>query len=78
MELKEFIKFLNKLEEKKISYKLDKIRDESILVEIVVPGQRWEVEFMDDHTIEIEKFISDQEGLYDAKELELLFREFSD
>lgn len=78
MELKDFIHFLNKLEEKKIFYKLDKIRDESILVDIVIPGQRWEVEFMDDHTIEIEKFISNDNGLYDETELELLFRDFSD
>lgn len=78
MEIKELINFLNKLEEKKIYYKLDKIRDESILVEIAVPGQRWEVEFMNDSSIEIEKFISDDGDLYDEKELEVLFRNFSD
>lgn len=78
MEIKEFIHFLNKLEEKKIYYKLDKIRNESILVEIVVLGQRWEVEFMEDSSIEIEKFISDSDGLYDERELEVLFRDFSD
>lgn len=78
MEIKEFIHFLNKLEEKKIYYKLDKIRNESILVEIVMPGQRWEVEFMEDSSIEIEKFISDSDGLYDERELEVLFMDFSD
>lgn len=78
MEIKELIHFLNKLEEKKIYYKLDKIREESILVEIVVPGQRWEVEFMEDSSIEIEKFISDRDDLYDERELDVLFRDFSD
>jgi len=36
----------------------NKIRD-SILVEVAVPGQRWEIEFMADGTIQIEKFFSD-------------------
>ncbi|NLP13616.1 MAG: hypothetical protein GX383_03865 [Clostridium sp.] len=69
--------FLNKLEEKKIYYRLNKIRSESIMVEVVVPGQRWEIEFMDNGDIEIEKFISD--GCYYGKEeLETLFKDFSD
>ncbi len=28
------------------------------MVEVVVPGQRWEVEFFQDSHIEVEKFIS--------------------
>jgi len=56
---------------------LNKIRDEAIMVEVVVPGQRWEVEFLVDGTIDVEKFISDK-GYYDKSELEVLFREFSD
>ena len=77
MELKEFNAFLNKLEENKIFYKLDKIRSEAIMVAVVVPGQRWEIEFLDDGTVDIEKFISDK-YMYDASELETLFKEFSD
>ena len=77
MELKEFNAFLNKLEENKIFYKLDKIRSEAIMVAVVVPGQRWEIEFLDDGTVDIEKFISDKD-MYDASELEPLFKEFSD
>lgn len=46
--LKELIDFLNQLEDRKIYYRLNKIRTESIMVEVAVPGQRWEVEFMDD------------------------------
>lgn len=74
--LKDFIEFLNKLENKSIYYRLNKIREESVMVEIVVPGQRWEIEFMIDGTIEIEKFVSDGE-IYDDKELEFLFKEYS-
>lgn len=75
--LKEFIQFLNKLEESNIFYKLNKVRNEAIMVEIAVPGQRWEVEFMEDGTVEIEKFISDGD-FYDVKEIETLFNDFSD
>lgn len=54
MGLKELIHFLNKLEESNIFYKLNKVRNEAIMIEIAVPGQRWEVEFMEDGTVEIE------------------------
>lgn len=69
--------FLNKLKDSNIFYRLSKIRSEAIMVEVAVPGQRWEIEFMDDGAIEIEKFISDGE-MYDAAELEVLFKGFSD
>lgn len=74
--LKDLINFLGKLEDKKIYYNLDKIRD-SILVEVSIPGQRWEVEFMEDGTIQIEKFISNG-NIEGESELEVLFRDFSD
>ena len=77
MELKELISFLNKLEENNIFYKLNKIRNEAIMVEVAVPGQRWEIEFLENGTVDIEKFISDKD-MYDAGELETLFKEFSD
>lgn len=77
LEIKELISFLNKLEDGSIFYKLDKVRDEAIMVEIAVPGQRWEVEFLDDGTIVVEKFISDGD-IYDVKEIETLFKDFSD
>lgn len=75
--LAEFINFLNKLEANNIFYKLNKVREEAIMVEVAVPGQRWEIEFMEDGTVEIEKFVSDS-SFYDAKELEALFSDFSD
>jgi hypothetical protein len=74
--LNDLINFLNRLEEQKIYYRLNKIRD-GILVEVVVPGQRWEVEFMDDGSIVIEKFISNG-NLFDKNEIDILFRDFSD
>ena len=75
--LKDLNKFLNTLEENKIFYRLSKIRRESVMVEVAVPGQRWEVEFMDDGTVEIEKFFS--EGtIHGSEELQVLIDNFSD
>ena len=74
--MKYIIKFLNELENKKIYYRLNKVRD-SIMVEIAVPGERWEVEFMYDGEIQIEKFISNGEIL-GSSEIQDLFNRFSD
>lgn len=70
------IEFLNQLESRKIYYRLNKIRD-SILVEIAVPGQRWEVEFFADGDIQVEKFLSNGE-IFNNSELDVLFEIFSD
>ena len=77
IELVDLNNFLNKLESARIFYRLSKVRSESIMVEVAVPGQRWEVEFMEDGTVEIEKFIANGD-FYDAQELDVLFRDFSD
>ena len=63
--------FLNRLEEHQIYYRLNKVRD-AIMVEIAVPGQRWEVEFFADGNVEVEKFISNAEILGE-EEFEQLF-----
>ena len=82
--LNELIKLLEKLEEKKIYYTLNKTRDDTIMIEVTVPGQKWEIEYntygkSPEHNckIEIEKFVSNG-ILYDESELETLFRDFSD
>ena len=69
--MKKLIDFLERLDEKKIYYKLNKVRD-AIMVEVVIPGERWEVEFFANGNVEIEKFISNAE-IFDEKELEQLF-----
>ncbi len=75
--LGQVITFLNRLKNARISYSLDHNRDEAIMVLIAVPGQRWEVEFLDDGSIEIEVFKGDGE-IYDEKKLDELFDKFSD
>jgi hypothetical protein len=40
---------------------MSKIRDEAIMVFVVIPGCRWEVEFFEDGSVEAEAFRSDGE-----------------
>ena len=71
------VAFLDKLEQKKISYTLAHNRDEAIMVLVAVPGERWEIEFMSDGSVEIEKFISNGE-IYGADSLGELFTRYAD
>lgn len=74
--MRNLLNFLESLEANKIYYRLNKIRD-SILVEIAVPGQRWEIEFFSDGSVQVEKFIS--EGIIrDVSALTELLDKFSD
>lgn len=68
--------FLERLEANRIYYRLNKVRD-SILIEVAVPGERWEVEFFKDDHIEVERFLSDG-NIYNEKTLDELFEHFSD
>ncbi len=74
--MEKLLDFLEKLEEKNIYYKLNKVR-EAILVEVTVPGQRWEIEFFADGHIEAEKFVGSG-VIYDEKELNALLKEYAD
>ena len=75
--MQRLITFLNRLEEADIHYKLDKFNEEFIMVEVAVPGQRWEIEFSADDEVRIEKFLS-QGSIYDESEIDVLFDNFSD
>jgi hypothetical protein len=50
--------FLDELEQNGISYTLAHHRDEAIMVNVAVPGERWEIEFLSDGSVEVERFIS--------------------
>ncbi len=69
------IKFLEELEQNKIYYEIKKIRD-GLLVEIAVPGERWEVEYLSTGEIVVEKFKSDG-NIFLEDELKLLIDKFS-
>ena len=51
--------FLAQLEAARIFFKLCRARSGFVLVEIAVPGERWEVEFGVDGVVEVEVFRSD-------------------
>ena len=69
--------FLQSLERGKIHYMLQSCRDEAIMVCVTVPGERWEVEFLADGSVEIERFISDGE-IYGEDILAELFAKYTD
>jgi hypothetical protein len=53
--------FLKQLEEARIHYALACHREDAIMVLVTVPGERWEVEFLGDGSIEVERFLSNGE-----------------
>jgi len=71
------MRFLDKLDQGKLSYTLARYRDEAIMVSVAVPGERWEIEFLRDGSIEVEKFISQSE-IYGEEALDELFARYSD
>lgn len=50
--------FLTKLDENEIEYTLMHNRPEAIAILIATPGDRWEIEFLEDGSIEVERFSS--------------------
>jgi hypothetical protein len=54
----DLLQFLAVLDERRVSYRLDRVRD-AVMVIVPTPGKRWEVEFMDNGTVEVERFQSD-------------------
>ena len=75
--LEKLLGFLSELDRCKIFFKLTRVRDEAIMVEIAVPGERWEIEFFGDGRIEVEVFKSP--GITGGEEeLARLLREYAD
>ena len=52
------LKFLSELEERGVAYTLGHFRKEALMISIAVPGERWEIEFLDDGSVEVERFVS--------------------
>ncbi len=50
--------FLNRLDEADISYLLRHSRDDAIMVLVYAPGEYWEIEFLEDGDIDIERYRS--------------------
>ena len=59
--LHELQAFLTKLEAVHAHFDLTSVREGAIMVEVTLPGERWEVEFFTDREPEVEIFRSDGE-----------------
>ena len=51
------LRVLDRIEQAKIAYRLEHVRD-SIMIVAAVPGERWEIEFLRNGDVEIERFLS--------------------
>jgi hypothetical protein len=71
------LSLIRRLEEAKIFYQMESYRDDGISVVITVPGQRWEVDFLADGDVDVEKFVSNGE-IDDESALEELFAKFAE
>ena len=61
---------LKRLKQAHIHYTLASHREDVIMVLVTVPGERWEIEFLGDGSVEVERFLSNgkicgEEALHD-------------
>ena len=75
----QLLDFIDRLNDERIAYTLSGCILRVILVTVVVPGERWEVEFHEDGDISVEVFVSrggvSRDG---AAGIEELFRRWSE
>lgn len=71
------VDMLNRLDAAHLSYRLDHTRPDSIMIDVAVPGWRWEIEFMADGSVDIERYRSLSGVENDPELIETLFRENS-
>jgi hypothetical protein len=69
--------FLKHLEYAHIYYTLASHREDAIMVLATVPGERWEIEFLGDGTVEVERFISNGE-ICGEETLQVLLSQYAD
>jgi hypothetical protein len=70
----QLLDLLNRLDAARLYYKLDHTRPDSVMVDVAVPGWRWEIEFMADGSIDIERYESVAGVENDPNLIEALFR----
>jgi len=56
--LTEIPEFIQKLEAHRLYYSLTSSRKDAIMVTVAVPGEIWEIEFIEDGTVDVERFKS--------------------
>ena len=76
---RQILGLLSRLNEAKIAHRLGQCRDDAIMIEVDIPGERWEIEFVDygdEVHVEVERFRSNG-VMYDETALEKLFAQYS-
>ncbi len=76
-ELSELTDLLDRLDTAEFQYTLSSVREGAIVVGIDVPGEHWEVEFMNDGEVEVEIFKSDGQ-IFDSSIIEDIFEDRED
>ena len=71
-DLSELTNLLDRLDEAEIQYTLASVSEGAIVVGVDVPGEHWNVEFLDDGDIEVEIFKGDGQ-VFDYGIIEDLF-----
>jgi len=51
--------FTRRVDREDIHWTLASHRDGAVMVQVTVPGARWEAEFFEDGSVEVERFVSD-------------------
>ncbi len=51
--------FIRELDASRTQYEVTSVREGAVMVEVTLPGERWEVEFFENRDPEIEVFVSD-------------------
>lgn len=76
---RDLLALLNRLEKAKISFRLRKCRDDALMIQVDVPGERWEIELVDyggELHWEVERFQSNGE-IDDQSAIEELFARYA-
>ena len=66
--------FLSDLRRAKIHFRLRDSREDAVGVDVAVPGERWEIDFLNDGAVEVEVFRSDGTIADESALAELLSR----
>lgn len=69
--------FLERLDQAQISYSMRHSRDDALMIVAFAPGEYWEIEFLEDGDIDIERYRSNGH-IDDESVLEVLFALWSD
>jgi hypothetical protein len=71
------LEFTAKLEAARIAYRLEAYREGAISVTVAIPGEHWEIDFLDDGSVDVECFRSDG-VIHDESMFEELFAVYAD